>query len=308
MRASRTWTVRLSWGLTMLALVVAPALADDVILSGADLWQTPGEVSYTDFSNEPLPKDFFCPGSQPFSGRIVMTGAPLATEPAGVLGPVDTVVHRLDDATFDADGVAATRLQVMALSLAGTEPLDVGCEQPFELTASLAGEQPLTEMRIKRDADYGGSYVAPLKLNVKVVFTPMDGGGEPLVARREIVLGPASNSYWTTTDQIGTDAFGDPVRLDTDGDGVPDASLPGPSNFVAGMALASTFAIACPAGWCPGECCHCTPRIYNPQWNEPLDNCRRDPDDPTLIDPTHLHCVDCCVPCNVEIEPIEETL
>lgn len=299
MSLRKTWIARLCCALALAAVVALPASANDVITSGADLWQTAGELTYTDFSSEPIPRDFFCSGSRPFDGRIGMRGSSIATEPPGILESIDTIVHRLDDATFDADGVATTRIQVMALSLVGAEPIDVGCDQPFEVTAALAGEQPVTEMKIERKADYGGTYVAPLKLDVRLVFTPV-AGGEQLELQREIFLGPASNSYWTTTDKIGTTALGEPVRVDTDGDGVADSALPGPTNFVAGLALAAVAAPACPKGWCPDKCCHCTPQIYNPPWNEPLDNCRPDPNDPTQPDPTHLHCVRCCVPCEVE--------
>jgi hypothetical protein len=287
-------------------LAAAPGFAVDVIQSGADLWQSFQGVSYTDFADDPIPANFFCPGSKPFTGRIAMQGSPLATEPAGVLGPVDTVVRRLDDATFDERGVATTRIQLMALSMVGTEPIDAGCGQPFAASASLDGEQPTTVMRIVRQSEDGGTYAAPLKLNVKLAFTPVGSEGKGrLQVRREISLGPAADSYWATTDKIGTTGYGKPVRIDTDGDGAPDAALPGSSNFAAGLALAAVAANPCPVGWCPGECCHCTPRIYQPKWDEPLDNCRPDPDDPTQPDPRHLHCVFCCKPCYVEPEPVE---
>ncbi len=309
---SKNVVPRLAVFLALLALAAAPGFAVDVIRSGADLWQSFQGVSYTDFANDPIPANFFCSGSKPFTGRIAMKGVPLATEPAGVLGAVDTVVHRLDDATFDEHGLATTRIQLMALSMAGTEPIDVGCGQPFAVSASLDGEQPTTVMRIERQGADGGVYAAPLKLNVKLVFSPVGSEGRGrLQVRREISLGPAADSYWATTDKIGTNVYGKAVRVDTDGDGAPDAALPGPSNFVAGLALAATTtttASPCPVGWCASECCHCTPVIYNPPWNEPLDSCRRDPDDPTQIDPNHLHCVRCCKPCYVVQEyPVDGT-
>jgi len=308
---SRNVVPRLAVFLALLALTAAPVLAVDVIQSGADLWQSFQGVSYTDFGDDPIPANFFCSGSKAFTGRIAMKGSPVATEPAGVLGAVDTVVRRLDDATFDEHGVATTRIQLMALSMTGTEPIDAGCGQPFTVSASLDGEQPTTVMRIVRQNADGGTYAAPLKLNVKLVFTPVGSEGKGrLQVHREINLGPAADSYWATTDKIGTTGYGKPVRVDTDGDGAADAALPGASNFAAGLALATTFTtaqIACPVGWCAGECCHCTPRTYNPKWNEPLDNCRRDPDDPTQIDPRHLHCVACCKPCDIVIghEPVD---
>jgi hypothetical protein len=272
-----------------LALLASPVLATDVVTSGADVWKTSEAASYSSFAADPIPADFFCPGSKPFSGSIAMKGAPIATDPPGVLGSSDTVVHRLDDATFDADGVATTRIQLMALSLVGTEPLEVGCAQPYTVAATLAGEQPVTEMRIVRESADGGTFAAPLALNVKLVFTPANGDGRSLALQREVRLAPAPGSYWTTTDKIGTNVYGEGVRVDTDGDGIPESTMPKPSNFVAGMALAAVSGeINCPPGWYATRCCHCTPWSENPTWEtEPVNDC------------AHLHCTDCCKPCSV---------
>ena len=297
MHDSKPRTHQLVWGIALLALLAIPAFAEDMIHGGADLWPTAQGSSFTSFAEDPIPAGFFCPGSRLFDGEIAMNGKPLVTDPPGVLGKVDTIVHRLDDVTFDDDGVATTRLRLMALSMVGTEPIDVGCETPFEVTASLDGEQPMTEMRIVREGEWGGTYAAPLSLNVKMVFTPV-GGGESRQVNREIHLGPAPGSYWTTTDRVGTDAWGDPVRVDTTGDCVADSALPGPSNFVAGMMSPTSTASGCGDGFCSDFCCHCKPEDSEeaPTWSQKGNNCA----------PDHLHCVICCKPC--EILPVEESI
>jgi len=289
---------RIAWLVAALALVAGVAAAEDVITKGVDVWPTAEGSSFTSFADDPIPAGFFCPGSQPFTGKIVMNGSPLATEPPGVLGKTDTIVHRLDDAYLDPNGVATTRLQMMALSLVGAEPIEVGCETPFVVATSLDGEQGITEMRIVREAEWGGTYASPLSISAKVVFTPV-GGGEPLEVHREIDLGPAPGSYWTTTDRLGTDAWGDPVKVDTDGDGVPDSALPAPSNFVAGMGAVEPAALqTSTTRWCSSRCCHCKPEtsIPPPEWDEPSDGCEA----------WHLHCVDCWVPCIIIVGPSEE--
>ncbi len=290
------WT-RMAWLVACLALVAGAAAANDVITKGVDTWPTAEGASYTSFADDPIPAGFFCADSPAFAGTIVMNGSPLATEPAGVLGKTDTIVHRLDDAYLDEDGIATTRLQMMALSLVGSEPLDVGCETSFDVTSSLDGEQAITEMRIIRESEWGGSYASPLSLNVKVVFTPVDGG-ESLKVNREIHLAPAPGSYWTTTDRVGTNAWGDPVKVDTTGDGVPDSALPAPSNFVAGMGVEPAAATA-ETRWCKGRCCHCKPEdeFPPPEWDEDGDGC----------DDDHLHCVWCWKPCG-EVEPLPQEL
>ena len=283
-----TISKRLALGVALLALLAVPATAEDMITNGVDMWPTAEGASLTSFADDPIPADFFCPGSKAFDGTIHMNGKPLVTEPAGVLGKTDTIVRRLDDATFDENGVATTRLQMMALSLAGTEPLDVGCETQFEVTSTLDGEQPLTEMRIFREEEWGGRYSSPLSLRVKLVFTPV-GGGDSLQVSQEIYLGPSPDSYWTTTDYVGTNAWGQPVKVDTDGDGVADSTMPDSSNFVVGMGMTAEAAVA--AKWCPSTCCHCRPilSIPPPTWDEDGSSCQ----------PSHLHCIRCWVPCGV---------
>ena len=147
MRMSRISRRVVVCGVACFALAALPALAgDDVIESGVDLWATAGgELSFTSFSSEPIPADFFCPGSEPFSAKVTFRGRPLVTEPANSLGAVDTIVRRLDDAVFDAQRIATTRIQVMALSLVATEPIETSCGR-YDVAVSLAGEQPVTEM------------------------------------------------------------------------------------------------------------------------------------------------------------------
>lgn len=303
MRLNSSCTRRVAWAVAILALTLgATAGASDVIGNGADLWATAGSgLTYSSFESEPIPAGFFCPGSAPFSGKIAFEGVPLATEPAGELGAIDTIVRRLDDAAFDADGVARTRIQLMALSLASAEPIETECGR-FDVAAALTGEQPLTEMRIVRLSDRGGTYSAPLALNVRLVFTPVEGD---LSGRRELEqrvdLGPGTFSFWS----YAMAAPGEPViRVDTDGDGMPDAWVPAPSNFMAGVAPASTSVEpsdpvspspspgptpVCSVGQCAYQSCHCTPWDQNPEPFQDGSDCSE----------RHLHCVWVCVSCDL---------
>ncbi|HEX9941976.1 MAG TPA: hypothetical protein VGG03_08170 [Thermoanaerobaculia bacterium] len=278
----------------ILALVTgSPALAgDNVIHKGVDLWMTVAGFAQTSFASEPIPADFFCPGSQPFTGTIYFKGAPLAAEPAASLGAIDTVVRRLDDAAFDAKGVAYTRIQLMALSLVSTRPVETSCGS-YDVAVRLDGEQPMTNMRIVRTNRFGGTYAAPLALNVKVVFTPVQGDKS---ARRELThrvnLGPAANSVWAYTTKPRYE--GTP-RIDTNGDSAPDTALPAASNFLAGVSPVAKAATAtpapspypiCPRGQCPYQSCHCNPDSTDPY--ESNGGC----------DSSHMHCIWTCVPCD----------
>ncbi|HEY0555485.1 MAG TPA: hypothetical protein VGG20_14585 [Thermoanaerobaculia bacterium] len=280
----------------ILALIAgSPAFGADTIHKGVDLWMTVAGFAQTSFADQPIPAGFFCASSQPYGGTVVFKGAPLAIAPAKGLGPIDTAVRRLDDARFDAQGTASTRIQMMALSLVSTKPIETSCGA-YDVAVSLAGEQPVTTMKIFRTEALGGTYSAPLALNVKAVFTPVNGdrNGRREVTRR-IDLGPGSRSVWA---YVSVPQYKTGVRIDTDGDGRPDTVLPASSNFLAGVSPAvlkgtsaqprlaastDTSVPICPAGQCVYQSCHCNPTSTNPY--EPHGSC----------DPTHLHCVYVCV-------------
>jgi hypothetical protein len=280
-----------------LALVGAlPVLAaDDVIGSGVDTWKTvAGGRTFTSFANDPLPADFFCAGSAPFTGKLELRGAKLGTQPAAALEGIDTVIHRLDDARLDADGKGKTRIRFLALSLVSTAPIETDCGR-YDVAVSLDGEQPTTEMQIVRTNQYGGYYVAPLALDVKVAFTPV--AGDPAARRevkRQIRLGSGTNSVWS---YASLDQATGEVKIDTDGDRVPDTLLPTEGSFAAGVAPAvqqvEEFDESIGIGRidylrrCPYQSCHCNPDSQDAF--EGGDGCSDD----------HLHCVEVLIDCRL---------
>ena len=291
----------------------APVFAAETVHNGVDLWMTVAGFAQTSFADEPIPAGFFCEGSQPFTGTVKFKGAPLTVEPAGSLGAIDTVVRRLDDAKFDAKGEATTRIQLMALSLVSMQPIETSCGK-YDVAIGLAGKQPVTLMKIFQSDAFGGTYSAPLELNVKAVFTPVNGdaSGRREITRR-IDLGPGNHSVWA---YVNLPRYKQGVRVDTNGDGKADAVLPASSNFLAGVAptvlkappplprLAASVSngqvfepapapdpapapsINCPAGQCPYYSCHCAAVDTNPQWNQSSTGCADD----------HLHCIWTCAP------------
>lgn len=226
--------MRLTLGVVVLILVVAPVGAQ-VIREGLDLWRTFGDGStYASFALDPLPAGFFCAGSQPYAGTLAFVGVPVATEPVSALNLTDTVVHRLDDAVFNEHGVAVTRIQMAAMQFKGVELLHNECGT-FEVGVVLDGKQPITKMKIIRQGANGGRFVAPIHVNVRITFTPVDHGGDTLSVRRELELGAAANATWQNRPDLGFTEFNRPVTVDTDTDGLPDRVLPGTtSNFFAG--------------------------------------------------------------------------
>jgi hypothetical protein len=228
---------RLFGVLALLLLIALPvAAADRVVQSGLDLWRTPGDGrTFIDFSRAPLPAGFFCFKSEAFAGRVIFRGVPVTTGEPGALGKTDTIVQRLDDAVFNKKGVASTRIQVRALHFESVRPIETACGA-FNVEVRLAGEQPVTRMRIVRETENGGRFYAPIAVNGKVVFTAVGG------ATREILEIPRNVRFPANQGIVWNDRFGEKalqrtgfILVDTDNDRVPDTHLPGTSsNFAAG--------------------------------------------------------------------------
>ncbi|MEE8585264.1 MAG: hypothetical protein V3T83_10480 [Acidobacteriota bacterium] len=236
--------------IALAALLTAPALAGssssrddersnlihpgDVIYSGADLWVTADDgMTYSSFLDNPIPAGFFCEGSEPFSGVMALKGGGLNTVPQGILGEADTIIHRMDDAVFDKDGVAYTRVKFLALSLASAEPVQTGCGQ-FQAAIRLKGEQPVTSMRIERTEPNGGFYSATLSVNARVIFTPLQGEASKRLELEQNIRFAPNHSVWARQNGTSAQAVQHYARVDVDGDGHAETVIPGPSNFRPG--------------------------------------------------------------------------
>jgi len=238
MKMSLKSTVKVGITLALLIFLTLPAIASDsVIFSGVDLWKTPGDGStYSDFSKEPIPPDFFCPGSKAFTGRIVFAGAELATSPAKALGNTDTIVQRLTDATFDGFGVARTPIQLKALAFNSLAPVKTSCGN-FDVKVSLAGKQPITEMLIVKTRDEGGFFLSPIHVVVKMSFLPENASGKVVELERELKFAPSGKALWSSQPGSGGIQQKSTVYVDSNGDGDADLWVPGTSNFAAGWGV-----------------------------------------------------------------------
>jgi hypothetical protein len=288
----------IAWGVAVFAFLTASSLAladPGTVRKGIDAWSTVAGHTHTSFANNPIPAGFFCEQSKPFTGTIELKGVPLATRPAQALGMIDTVVSRLDDAVFNDKGVAMTRIRLTALSLMSVKPIQTECGA-YNVKVTLAGEQPTTTMRILRTDKHGGRYEAPLALNVKLVFTPVQGDRS---AHRELVsridLGPGTSSVWTYAAKPRYQGL---IWIDTNGDGKPETQVRGDSNFLAGVSPVPSVRLAswtakpssssvpsCPPGLCLYQSCHCNPNEDTWDPYESSDGCNDD----------HRHCVWVCV-------------
>lgn len=246
----------------VLLLIALPTFAaDQVIQSGIDPWHTPGNgKTFVDFSQNPIPAGFFCSKSALFTGRVVFRGIPIVTGEPGALGRTDTIVQRLDDAVFDRNGVATTRVQMRALHLVSVEPIKTACGA-YNVEVKLNGEQPITNMRIVRDNEDGGRFFTPLAINSKLVFTPVLGGSNEILEIVDNVRFPINQGRpWAdqATSKQGVRRAGF-IQVDTDNDRVPDTFLPGTSvNFFAGASSRPRLGPQGPVTQMPTDPCHRT--------------------------------------------------
>lgn len=307
--------------LALAAVFALPSLAAPVntVESGIDVWWTPGDgTTFITFANRPIPKGFFCPRSEAFTGKIILRGTPLATGRPGELGGADTIVQRLDNATFGPNGAAVTRIQLRALQLEGTAPFKTSCGD-FKVRVVANGEQPITKMRIIKDTDVSGRYVAPVRVKFKLTFTPADGiSAKRLEIVRSFELLPATNATWNAVRYKRPSARTANVMVDTDGDHIPDTSLPkSVGNFLVGMNPERARELAGRSHRLAK-----TATAVNPVENEDTDacgtqtftyegygdyECHSGSSDPSCHPETEgsSHCPQPCEPC-VEVEPVGE--
>ncbi|HEV8580414.1 MAG TPA: hypothetical protein VGX68_15205 [Thermoanaerobaculia bacterium] len=226
------------FSLAVAFLFALPAFARiETVQSGIDVWSTAADGrTFIDFAKRPIPKGFFCPKSQAFTGKVVLRGRPLASGNPGELGGADTIIQRLDDAAFDKDGVAVTRIQMRALQLESVAPLKTVCGD-FNARVVTDGVQPVTKMRIIRSRDNGGHFIAPLRVKFRMTFTPASGiSAQRLQLTQTFRLLPAPNATWGETRTKRPVTRPAALIVDTDGDQVPDLALPKTNgNFLPGL-------------------------------------------------------------------------
>jgi len=219
----------------LLAALPAMAAPLHTVQNGIDVWRTAGDgTTFVKFDKDPIPRGFFCAGSEAFTGRIVLQGVPLTTGTPGELGGADTILQRLDDASFDGSGVATTRVQMRALQLESVSPIRTSCGA-FNVRVSLSGTQPTSKMKIVREGDANGRFEAPVAVRYKVAFIPTRAGAKSLELVRSFTLAPAPNATWGTVVETKSFSRQPTLLVDTDGDRVPDTYLPKTSgNFQVG--------------------------------------------------------------------------
>jgi hypothetical protein len=174
---------------------------------GPDLWVTPpgGSTHIDYFTENPIPADFFGPGSDPFYGQICLGGTPLQTTPPGMLGPTDVVVERLAPAFLPIPGAEIDiPIEIVALSLVSCQPITVSYNgdpiEQWEVRACLSSVVPQQQgtMRIIKDCPDGGTFTSTLPVTPKLIFTRVNPpGGQQIMDPAHQDIMTTQNGHWT---------------------------------------------------------------------------------------------------------------
>lgn len=230
------------------------ARAQAVLPPGDDGWQTGvpvGQVaSNVDFSTMPIPAGFFGPGSDPFTGVVVLRGQPLGTTPPGALGSTDTIVHRMSQAILSHIGAQATvPIEIVALNLVSCEPITVTYNngqnpEPWVVNARLSTQPQQTgTMTITLSHPDGGTFDSTLPVQPQLSFTRLTGGPTlSIPALPPLSLG-STKAPWSLVGGPGGFSSGahgiDPlpagVCVDVFGTGGCPYTTSGSSNFQVGF-------------------------------------------------------------------------
>lgn len=182
------YLLRKSAAMMLAATVVlaGSAFAQDgevTIPAGTDLWTTPGGgQSFQDFSENPIPADFFGQGSEPFNGTIEFMGVPVGEQALG--DNVDTGVTRLEDAVLSGPGSEAmVPVEIVLLNLQSVEPITVmiNDEQTrWDVNVQLSqGQQNQRgSMTIRQTSEDGGTFDALFPVIPRFTFFDTEGRRE----------------------------------------------------------------------------------------------------------------------------------
>jgi hypothetical protein len=171
-------------------VLLAPAslFASTDVLPGFDLFQTDPSSTFQDFIGEPLPSDFFGPGSDPFDGGVPCHGVPLPGFPGcptDDLSFVDTIVERLANAELPPPYPSSDQIpiEIVALQLRSVAPITVtynGGLNPelwdVDVGLSQMLPQPTGTMDITHEDPAGGHFSSLLPVIPRYVFTRVSDG------------------------------------------------------------------------------------------------------------------------------------
>jgi hypothetical protein len=219
---------------TGLALLVSPASALSIF------YRSTGEL---DFSENPIPADFFGPGSLPFEGHVPLLGIPFG--PAGT----DTIVERGPV----TGGLESVPIQIVALELKSIAPIEVNfgtASSFFDVFVELEPAPPSNgQMQLQQTSPSGGLIVDSFfDIFYDIDFLPVGPGAPQTMPQSEsmnLELPPVPFLYSAPPEYPGSAGFY-PELQQFDGPGPLELvwTTPEPSSFLlasCGLALVALF-------------------------------------------------------------------
>ncbi|UCG33365.1 MAG: hypothetical protein JSU68_01795, partial [Phycisphaerales bacterium] len=198
---------------------VGLCLTGDCVGPGQDCWATDcGLGTQADFSDNPIPADFFDPGSEPFDGVIELGGA---------TGGIDTIVERLDRMCFGTPYPSSDQVdvQLVQLDLVGCQFITVTGSGDWNVEVSLSDVQPTGTLTATKTHENGGYFEAAFYVQPVYTFTRVappndmrvfDTAAEGLPP---ILMLTDAYAHWSTDesfDQCTQDGFAAGMHYDPD--------------------------------------------------------------------------------------------
>ncbi|RKX27377.1 MAG: hypothetical protein DRP45_01240 [Candidatus Zixiibacteriota bacterium] len=239
---------------------------------GADLWFSENDgvpINPNVFVLNPIPADFFGPGSDPFDNLIALEGSPIPTWPADALGGADAVIERRQSADLPTDGSSVIiDNEIVALSLVSTTPITVSYMGGMEFidwdvqVCLSSAPQPTGTMLLRRECCLGGTFDAFLKILPKFVFTRIPDGFTMSLDFNDFGM---PIQWFGTTDGTWSTAIHPPYDLDfspglvaVDNDcnsGTYEVAIQSSSKFLRCENISGGFSTCRFPDPCPTTCC-----------------------------------------------------
>ena len=145
-----------------------------IVLAGDSYFETANPTDQ-DFATNPIPLDFFDPGSQPFGGLVPLEGLPIP--PSATFGTTDTIIERQGTLDFSVPFPSNDNIpiEMVQLSLKSVNPITVNYGGPTEqwtLDVSLNPSNPSVGTMNATGANAsGGTFSATLQVFPRFTFT-----------------------------------------------------------------------------------------------------------------------------------------
>jgi hypothetical protein len=216
------------------------------IEAGVDLWITARDgdlISHSIFAGNPLPADFFGPGSDPFDGIVAFEGDPLPTDPPGALGEADAIIERKEPIFLPSVPSAySIEIEMIALHLVSSDPIQVSYmggmyheEWNVEVCLSPVPNMMASGLEINLECCIGGQFNWVGGFRPRFIFTNPQQVTEMIYDYPTLLPFP-TGAYWTSIIHPPwhlTPYSPGYVTVDHDCDGATADRMVPPSNKIA---------------------------------------------------------------------------